>query len=45
MYINICVFLFLDWVRDVAWAPNTAMPYNMISIYVYIKSTLYMHIY
>lgn len=21
----------LDWVRDVAWAPNTAMPYNIIA--------------
>lgn len=20
-----------DWVRDVAWAPNTAMPYNIIA--------------
>lgn len=21
----------IDWVRDVAWAPNTAMPYNLIA--------------
>jgi protein transport protein SEC13 len=21
----------LDWVRDVAWAPNTGMPYNLIA--------------
>lgn len=21
----------IDWVRDVAWAPNTAMPYNIIA--------------
>ena len=20
-----------DWVRDVAWAPNTAMPFNIIA--------------
>lgn len=31
-----CLFLTgvclpLDWVRDVAWAPNTGMPYNLIA--------------
>ena len=26
------IYLFIsDWVRDVAWAPNTAMPYNIIA--------------
>lgn len=24
-------YLFVDWVRDVAWAPNTAMPYNIFA--------------
>lgn len=24
-------FVFLDWVRDVAWAPNSSMPYNIIA--------------
>ena len=26
-----CYCYVVDWVRDVAWAPNTAMPYNIIA--------------
>lgn len=25
------LLLLIDWVRDVAWAPNSAMPYNIIA--------------
>jgi protein transport protein SEC13 len=24
-------FIGIDWVRDVAWAPNTVAPYNMVA--------------
>jgi protein transport protein SEC13 len=28
---NTTLNFYLDWVRDVAWAPNTGMPYNIIA--------------
>jgi protein transport protein SEC13 len=31
IHIQLKVFCSLDWVRDVAWAPNGALPYNIIA--------------
>jgi hypothetical protein len=46
------LFIYIDWVRDVAWAPNTAMPYNMIAscsedrgVFIWKQSEVCIYIY
>ena len=31
MVVTAVLDTYVDWVRDVAWAPNTAMPYNIVA--------------
>lgn len=30
-YLSCSFHVFIDWVRDVAWAPNTAIPFNIVA--------------